>query len=211
MRRRQAQYRENSSRRLFLARAALYGTSWALAGSAWGCRNEADRPSPPSRKPLGLTTSHRTFTSEEYAIVSAACERILPRDEDPGALDAAVPEYVDRALTSPAVERMKEDFLAGTAALNRRSKRLFGKGFAEASPVEQDQALTIFKDSRPGSGEANYYEILVVLTLEGFLGDPSYGGNKDHVGWQLVGFQTAEPPPGHDGIRAASHCGKQGT
>ena len=35
----------------------------------------------------------------------------------------------------------------------------------------------------------------MVLTLEGFLGDPSYGGNKDQVGWALVGFDTSEPAP----------------
>lgn len=178
-----------------------------LLGS--GCKQkkkEAAPPKPSGLKPKGLTTSHRTFTSEEYLVMSAACERILPKDEDPGALEANVPEYVDRMLQSPSLKQMKEDFLSGTAALDRRCQRMFKVGFADASAEQKDQALAVFKESAPGTGEAHYYELLVVLTLEGFLGDPSYGGNKDQVGWKLVGFDligkhAAEPPPGYDGDR----------
>ena len=54
----------------------------------------------------------------------------------------------------------------------------------------------------------------MVLSLEGFLGDPGYGGNHDRVGWDLVGFklvgaQAAEPPPGYDGVKHlhAARCG----
>jgi gluconate 2-dehydrogenase gamma chain len=105
---------------------------------------------------------------------------------------------------------MREDFLAGTAALDRRSERMFKVGFAQATPEQQDQLLTLFKDSPAGSGEAHYYELLMVLSLEGFLGDPSYGGNKGRVGWALVGFNTvglhaSEPPPGYDGQKHLHH------
>src|SRR5262249_42973098 len=47
--------------------------------------------SPPARpaSPAASTTAspYRTFTESEFAILSAACERIIPRDEDPGAID----------------------------------------------------------------------------------------------------------------------------
>ncbi len=57
--------------------------------------------------------------------------------------------------------------------------------------------------------------MLLVLTMEGFLGDPSYGGNKDEVGWALVGLrrrsatQAAPPQPGYDGAKTPRplHCG----
>ena len=41
----------------------------------------------------------------------------------------------------------------------------------------------------------------MALTMEGFLGDPSYGGNKDHVGWALMGFETSEPQQGYQGVK----------
>lgn len=157
-----------------------------------------------------LVTSHRTFTNEEFQVLSAACERMLPRDEDPGALDANVPEYIDRMLQSPELHQMKEDFVAGTAALNRRSTRMFGKPFFEATAAQQDELIALFRDSKPGTGEARYYELLQVLTLEGFLGDPSYGGNKGKVGWALIGFErvdgtAADPRPGYDGTGTLHH------
>ena len=46
--------------------------------------------------------------------------------------------------------------------------------------------------AKKGSGEAQFYENLLILTLEGFLGDPAYGGNKDKVGWALIGFGTCD-------------------
>jgi gluconate 2-dehydrogenase gamma chain len=96
----------------------------------------------------------------------------------------------------------------GLAALSRRSERMFKVPFAAATPAQQDELLAIFKDSPEKSGEARWYEILVVLVLEGFLGDPSYGGNKGEVGWKLVGFQlvgrnvAGDPGKGYDGAKS---------
>ncbi len=183
-----------------------------LLGPA-ACKRSPPEEAKPPEAPVPLGDSpHGTFTGLEFATVAAACERILPRDEDPGALDANVPAYIDLMLQTPELTQMKSDFLQGLAALERRSHRMFQKGFAQASPEQQDDLLAIFKDSGAGTGEAHFYELLVVLTLEGFLGDPSYGGNKDRVGWRLVGFDTVgtvamAPPEGYDGPKCLRECG----
>lgn len=181
------------------------------------CKRSEDKPpAPPSAPgPQGTTPGGqplRTFSSFEYAVVAAATERILPRDEDPGALDADVPVYIDRILQTPALEPVRDDFLGGVAALERRAQRMFQKGFAALTPAQQDELLTLFKDSPPRSGEAHFFELLTVMTLEGFLGDPSYGGNKGKVGWRLMGFDTVgtvamAPPEGHDGPKCLRECG----
>ncbi|MBS1149922.1 MAG: hypothetical protein H6Q89_1620 [Myxococcaceae bacterium] len=197
----------SQTRRIFVQRLAFVGGGTVLLG---GCKD--DKPidaGPPAiaKKPhQALTSSHRTFTDGEWDIVSAACERVLPKDQDPGALDAHVPEYLDRILQSPQLQKMKADFIPGIAALDRRANRMFQKGFAACAPAQQDELLTIFKDSPEKSGEQRWYETLIVLSLEGFLGDPSYGGNKDRVGWALVGFSLvgtsiADPAAGYDGVR----------
>jgi len=190
------------SRRVFIHRLTFLGGGVVLLGAACKPKESPEAtPRAPGVKPQAFTSAHRTFTGEEFAVMAAACERICPRDEDPGALDANVPEYIDRMLQSPDLSQMREDFVSGTQALERRSRSMFGKGFAEAAPAQQDEVLTAFKNGKPGSGEAHYFELLMVLTMEGLLGDPSYGGNKDHVGWALVGFGTSEPPPGYDGSK----------
>lgn len=190
------------SRRALIQRLTFLGGGVVLLGNAGGlsCKREP----PPA---VGaITTKHRTFTNEEYESMAAACERILPRDQDPGALDANVPEYVDRMLQSPELSNLRDQFVQGLNALDRRAGRAHGgKRFSQLAPADQDALLQDFKGSRPTSGEARFYELLVVLTLEGFLGDPSYGGNKDRVGWALVGFGTSEPPDGYDGQKHLHH------
>ncbi len=142
-------------------------------------------------------TSHRVLNDRQFATVSAACERILPKDQDAGALEANVPEFIDRQLETPELETLKPVLIGGLNLLERRARGFAKTSYAEATPAQQDELLRDFRDSAPGSGEARFYELLMVMTLEGFLGDPSYGGNKDRVGWKLVGFNASGPFHNH--------------
>lgn len=202
---------DGTSRRVFVQSLAFGAGGVVLLGA--GCREQQAPPpvtrAPAAPAPAPLTTSHRTFTNEEFATLSAAVDRVVPRDADPGALDANVPEYIDRILQTPQLHKMREDFTPGLAAIERRCQRMHKTSFASATPAQRDELLALFKDSAENSGEARWYEILVVLTLEGFLGDPSYGGNRGEVGWKLLGFTLVgrnpnargDPPAGYDGLK----------
>jgi gluconate 2-dehydrogenase gamma chain len=145
------------------------------------------------------------LTTAQRATLAAACERVLPRDDDPGALDANVPVFVERQLQTPELKNVRVGFVQGLDILERRSRGRYQVGFAEAPPEKQDELLRQFKNMKSETGEAQFYELLLVFTLEGFLGDPSYGGNKDYVGWKLVGFGTSAPGGGYDGTHALHH------
>jgi gluconate 2-dehydrogenase gamma chain len=202
------------SRRSFIQRLTFFGGGVVLLGSA-ACKRPSEEhaePAAPAPPPEQGDSPHGTFTGLEFAAVAAASERILPKDEDPGAKDAHVPAYIDGMLQTPELKQMKGDFLQGLSALERRSRSMFKVGFTEATPAQQDELLALFRDSGPGTGEAHFYELLVVLTLEGFLGDPSYGGNQGRVGWRLMGFDTVgtvamAPPEGYDGPKCLRECG----
>ena len=196
--------RDEISRRSFIQRVSFFGGSMVLLGS---CSREPSGAKKTEQPSAPLTSSHVTLTDEEYDALAAACERMLPRDEDPGAADLGVPGYVDRALGDPRMSHVKDDFIRGLDALMRRAQAQRGKPFPQLAPDAQDALLTSFKNSAKGSGEAHWYELLVVLTMEGALSDPSYGGNKDRKGWELIGFETSEPPPGYDGMHASHKCG----
>jgi gluconate 2-dehydrogenase gamma chain len=175
----------------------------------------AKKPAPPIEE--GLTTSHLTFTNAQFAVLTAAVDRLIPRDEDPGAVDAQVPQYIDAALQAQQLQKMRIDFSNGLNALDRRCQRMHQKGFAAASPAQQDDVLKVaFKEAPESSGEFKWYDLLVTLTMEGFLGDPSYGGNKDKVGWKLMGFdlvghEAVEVAPGYRGQKHLDHlrCGSK--
>ncbi len=200
------------SRRVFVRNLTFMGGGVVLLGSA--CKEQPKAP-PPAPRPEPLSTSHRTFTNDEFPILAAAVDRMLPKDEDPGAIEARVPEYIDRMLQTPQLAKMREDFIPGLAALDRRCRRLHQVSFAVATDAQRDEVLNLFKNAPENSGEARWYEILLALTMEGFLGDPSYGGNHGEVGWKLVGFTLvgrnvkADPGRGYDGAGTLQHlrCG----
>lgn len=186
------------TRRVFIHRLTFLGGGVVLLGG--GCsRDPSSARDAGSARPR--STRYLSFTNDEYAVLAAAVERIVPKDEDPGALDAAVPHYIDKMMTTAELSPMRDDLVAGLNALDRRSRSELEKGFAQASAEEQDGLLTSFKDADPSSGEARFFELLTALTLEGFLGDPSYGGNKNRVGWALMGFETSEPMDGYQGVK----------
>ena len=68
-------------RRGFLKTGAV-----AAAASAVACGGPAGR--------------WRALTEEEAEILAAACDRIVPPDEDPGAAEAGVVTFVDRQLAT---------------------------------------------------------------------------------------------------------------
>lgn len=194
------------SRRLFVQRLSFFGGGAVLLGGA--CKKSESAPADAGQRAAAMTSSHRTFTNAEWVTLNAVVDRVLPKDADPGALDANVPEYIDRILQTPQLEQMRANFVPGLAAIERRAQRMFKVGFAQATPPQQDELITLFKNSPEKSGEARWYEILIVLVLEGFLGDPSYGGNQGEVGWKLVGFNLVgrnvkgDPGSGYDGSKS---------
>jgi gluconate 2-dehydrogenase gamma chain len=205
------EFESELSRRVFVRRLTFMGGGVVLLG---GCDEKVEKAKVATPPPV-QTSSHRTFSHDDWATLSAACDRILPRDEDPGALDANVPEYIDRMLQTPQLDQMRANFVPGLAALSRRAQSLFNVPFAQANPTQQDEVLTLFKNSSEKSGEARWFEILMVLVLEGFLSDPSYGGNAGEVGWKTVGFTLVgrnpkgDPAKDYDGSKAlrALTCG----
>lgn len=190
---------EEISRRHFIEHVGfMSGTALLYAA----CK-PAEQKKPARESTVGkvVETSHRSLTNEEYDTVAAAVERICPRDEEPGAIDLGVPEYIDRALATPTLSHVRDDFVRGTEALMRRAGTRHRKPFASLTASEQDALLTEFKESPAGSGEAHYWTVLIGLTMEGLFGDPVHGGNKAGRGWELIGFgqgrRGCADPSGH--------------
>jgi gluconate 2-dehydrogenase gamma chain len=154
------------------------------------------------------------FTQEEAAFIEAAVDRLIPPEPEwPGARDAGVPSYIDLQLAGPygAGDRL---FLGGPikqgtpeqgyqlgltpAQVYRTSLRTIlartraaGVSFVEVSAEEQDKFLTRLEAGEAdldGVPSAVFFETLLANTIEGYFADPAYGGNKDMMGWRMVGF-----------------------
>ena len=134
------------------------------------------------RTPKGLSAKQRS-------VVAAAAARIFPTTDTPGALEAGADYYIDEALAGPYA-RDKRLYQKGCAALDRRARDRYGRAFDKLTPRQCDALLREFERGKVANfpQASQFFMALWRHTMEGVFGEPAYGGNRDMVGWQLVGF-----------------------
>lgn len=89
-----------------------------------------------------LAWTPQALTPGEARTLSAACERIIPTTDTPGAVAAGVPQFIDRALAgwSPPADaaRLKQ----GLAALDQQAYVKFSAPFASLPVDRQTELMT---------------------------------------------------------------------
>ncbi len=131
------------------------------------------------------------ISSDVDAILVAACARLLPSDDGPGAREADCAEYVRRALAVPYLAEERVLVLEGARRLDAVARRDWAGPFVTIAPDAQDRVLTHVQGGGEDEGTFDgglFLEDLLELTLEGFLGDPRHGGNRGEVGWKFIGY-----------------------
>lgn len=123
----------------------------------------------------------RVLTSEQAVELDAVTARIIPSDGTPGAREAGVVYFIDAGLASYAADQ-KRAFSDGLAMLAREvRKRHAGQSrFSALTEPQQDEILKAIESSE-FFGNTRFATIAGMFTL------PRYGGNRDYVGWKLVG------------------------
>jgi len=110
---------------------------------------------------------------------------------------------------------LRAKYVEGIKELDRTSQSRFGADFVRLTTEQQDrilagterptlqaeagleeaQAVAGFAPIEPALQqtsteiELDFFPLLALHTRQGFYADPIYGGNKDRVGWKLIGFQ----------------------
>ena len=142
----------------------------------------------------GRSTKFQLFSPEEAVEVEAMAAQIIPTGDTPGAQEARVIYFIDRALTT--FDRDKQPaYTQGLKDLLLRTQMLFPSvnRFSSLTPAQQIQVLTAIE-------KTDFFELVRLHTIMGFLAKPSYGGNRNQVGWKAIGFEdrmTYAPPFGY--------------
>jgi gluconate 2-dehydrogenase gamma chain len=137
------------------------------------------------------------FFLDEADTVEALAAQIIPGDaEDPGAREAGVIYYIDRALAGPYFG-WQAAYREGVRTINAYTSERYGKKFFELSEADQDAVVSALeRGAVPGfgatDGSENFFTMIWGHTIEGMFSDPAYGGNRDTVGWRLIGFPGAQ-------------------
>jgi gluconate 2-dehydrogenase gamma chain len=131
----------------------------------------------------------QSLTIRQARFVDAIAARILPTTDTPGAVEAGAVFYIDRALAGPYPHLLSR-YARGLRALSKYTKGRFGASFEKLNGEQQDSVLRDLEAGKITSlhdGES-FFELLRTHVLEGVFGEPSYGGNRHMIGWELVGF-----------------------
>ena len=207
--------RETIPRRKFLVGAGLAGTA-AAAGLAQSAPAQAQTAAPATAAQTAPQDEPLLILNEtEHAFVVAAIDTLIPADElSPSGSDCGCAVYIDRQLASawgggaksyragPYIKGKPEqgyqlpltpaEFMsAGIAAANVWSRKTYGHDFDRLDPDKRIEAL---KEMQEGKAEfvnfssRAFFARLLTMTMEGFFGDPIYGGNRNKASWRMLGF-----------------------
>ena len=199
-----------------------------------------------TQPPLAVVAGEwRYFTADEAATVEALVDRLIPPDpQTPGGKDAGCAVFIDRQLAGPYGHQEglyasgpfhagakaqgpqspvdpRDHYRKALAALDAHCRAAHGGArFADLNDADKDAVIAGLEDGSVDLGEekGSFFAQLLKDTQQGFFADPLYGGNRDMVGWKMIGFPGArydyrdwverhnEPYP-HAPIGIADHPG----
>lgn len=126
----------------------------------------------------------------------AALDRIIPRDEFPGATDAGADGYILRQLAGDCVLELPL-IRDGLTCLDAEARATGATSFASLGEKEQDALLAAIERGEVRTiwsvAPIAWFARLVELTAEGYYADPGNGGNRGGVAWKMLGYDPRTP------------------
>src|SRR5713226_2383355 len=198
---------QSEGRRRFLKSVGVLGAA-ALPAAAPAAESHAQHGNAKAEKYMFLSPA-------EVAFVEAAVARLIPADElGPGAKEAGVAYFIDQQLfggwgTMAKMYRQgphpegtpqqgyqspltpQEVYRAAIRETNEFCLKIYSKPFNALNAAQQDEVLRDLDEGRLALQSTRaqlFFNLLLGNTIEGFFSDPIYGGNRDKLGWKLVGF-----------------------
>jgi gluconate 2-dehydrogenase gamma chain len=124
------------------------------------------------------------LSPEQGADLAAIAAQIIPTDETPGAREAGVIFFIDRSLATfakaqrPALDQGWKDLRKRVAKTHPGQR-----SFAALSDTQQIALLTALEKEK-----SSFFQAMRGATLAGMFASPEHGGNRDKIGWKLIGF-----------------------
>ena len=211
-----------SSRRGFLRTAIALVPAGTLAGCEVKQSTTASAPGSSESANVGRASGvdykPHFFDAKEWAFIHAAVDRLIPSDsEGPGAVEAGVPEFIDRQMDTPyahgALWYMQGPFTQGApelgyqlklvprdlyrlgiAAVNAYCTKTYAHSFDALDPATRDTVLGALEKGKVDLDNVPagvFFGQLLQNTREGYFCDPIHGGNRNMGGWKMIGFPGA--------------------
>ncbi len=90
----------------------------------------------------------------------------------------------------------RELYRMGIMAVNSHASANYGGKYADLTEEQQEEIMAALADDEldpiGGLDSSEFFDLLRDHTIEGMFGDPVYRGNRDMVGWKLIGYAGAQ-------------------
>ena len=186
-------------RRNFL-KGAVVGGAAAVSGAA-ASAPESAQAQQPAAAPVQEPAGYEFLNLDEAAFIEALVDHMVPADDlTPKGTDIGlymqgpwkkgVPSQGYQLPLTPA-----QLFRAGIDATNAHCRKTYGRTFDRLDEAQREEVLIGLSTAKinfdSGLPVRVFWSALYQTVIEGMFSDPIYGGNRNKVGWQLIGFPGA--------------------
>lgn len=167
------------NRRKFL-KFSGFGLGSILVGFSFGCKSSKN-------------SKWRYLTDDEAKLLDSLTQQIIPTDEDPGAKEANVLNFIDKQLVH-YYSRHQETYRKNLSLLQQVCQQKHNSKYEDLDWDTQTQFLESIEAGEVESPnwteqeQKNFLSMLIDHTMQGFYGSPRHGGNKNYVSYQMIGL-----------------------
>jgi hypothetical protein len=138
----------------------------------------------------------RFFTPEQLDIMAAVCSRIIPQDDRLPGRRIPVVSYIDERLFENKIDGYRfedmpsdqEAHLLGLQAIDETARKLCGKPFAEADPLQQDLTLKSIHDGKKLAAEDIWSRMSITRYWSLLVGDCVTAYYSHPWAWDEIGY-----------------------
>jgi glucoside 3-dehydrogenase (cytochrome c) hitch-hiker subunit len=144
----------------------------ALTALAAGWAVPAVAAPPPAQ--AALTWAPKALTTDQARTLAAAAEAIMPATDTPGAIEAGVPQFVDRVIADWCEPADADRLKAGLTSLDADARMSHGAAFVALTP---EQKVSVLASVEATAGAAarrtppapHFYPLLKELVTVGYF------------------------------------------
>ncbi len=180
---------------------------------------ETELPNPypvlPDKKPVIAPPNNGThfFNNYQYNMVATLAAIIIPTDEEPGATEAGVVDYIDRLVAQSS--KKQTQYVKGLNWTDNLSQKEYGKDFLSLKVKEQVRLLRLIDETESMYHRPVYNLIERIykkadVIWDGLFGvgnslgffdkirrDVFYGYYSSPISWKVIGYYGPPQPIGY--------------
>lgn len=136
----------------------------------------------------------------QWSTVAAVQAHLLPSEPGrPGAAAIHARSYLQLLLEQPGPQAGQATFVAdGVRTIEALCMQRYQRPFPALDADQAERVLRQFEQSPAGD---HWLTEMLEFLMEALLGDPSYGGNPDGIGWRWLDITPGFPRPPGPGSR----------